>query len=602
LGEGTYGQVWLAREERTNIRVAIKFFSHGTSLQWQLVQAEVKQLALLHADPGIVQLLDVELDASPPYYIMAYAEQGSLARRLERGPLSVAEALEVFGQVAEALAYVHAKGIRHCDLKPGNILLNARRALIADFGQAHLSSDATPALGTFFYMAPEQADLAQQIPDTRWDVYGLGAVFFAMVTGHPPHEDLRLRDELARTEVLTHRLERYRNWVASAPRPRAHRQVPGMDRPLIDLIDRCLEADPARRLHDAGAVLAALRRRERQRRQRPLLVFGLVAQVLLFVLMAGIGFWAVHASITRSEEALTRQLLRSDQFSASLVARALEKDLGPRKKEVERYAAKPAVLEALKAGDEDKLAALLGALQDWVVVNARGEPLAGCLEGKSPRGPGLPKDYRWRDWFSGQGDQPEKEGHPFPPIVQTHISQPFMGKVNDKLMIGISTPVRDPAKKQEIVGVLYTRILLRDIHSWLDRVETKGGFAVLVDRRGYCLRHERESQIRPAAGQDPPRWDCPIFREAVRQEGSTDSYVDPVDGRTYLAGYAPLPELGWGALVQQERGPALAPTAELRRQMFLLGAVLLVGVCVVVSGLWVWLLWVLRRRDRLVQG
>src|SRR5262249_14304225 len=83
LGEGTYGEVWLAREAATGVRVAIKFLAHGTSLQWQLLQAEVKQLALLSGDPGIVQLRDVEPHASPPYYVMDYAERGSLARLLE---------------------------------------------------------------------------------------------------------------------------------------------------------------------------------------------------------------------------------------------------------------------------------------------------------------------------------------------------------------------------------------------------------------------------------------------------------------------------------------------------------------------------------------
>src|SRR5439155_11562166 len=137
------------------------------------------------------------------------------------------------------LAYVHAKGVRHCDLKPGNVLLKARkRALIADFGQAHLSSDQSPALGTFFYMAPEQADLSKQIPDTRWDVYGLGAIVYAMLTGQPPREDPRLREELARTEELSHRLLRYREWVRAAPKPQGHRRVPGMDRRLAEVIDR----------------------------------------------------------------------------------------------------------------------------------------------------------------------------------------------------------------------------------------------------------------------------------------------------------------------------------------------------------------------------
>ena len=115
------------------------------------------------------------------------SEGGSLAARLKAGPLPLREALSFFRQIAEALAFVHAKGIRHCDLKPGNVLLNQHgQPLIADFGQAHLSDDAAPALGTFFYMAPEQAEAAPQIPDTRWDVYGLGALFFAMLTGGPP--------------------------------------------------------------------------------------------------------------------------------------------------------------------------------------------------------------------------------------------------------------------------------------------------------------------------------------------------------------------------------------------------------------------------------
>ena len=108
------------------------------------------------------------------------------------------EALTIFRKVVETLAYVHAKGIRHCDLKPGNILMDARgRPRVADFGQAHLSDDASPSLGTFFYMAPEQADLTQQVADMQLDVHGLGALFYAMVTGEPPRKDPKVRDELA---------------------------------------------------------------------------------------------------------------------------------------------------------------------------------------------------------------------------------------------------------------------------------------------------------------------------------------------------------------------------------------------------------------------
>jgi hypothetical protein len=320
LGVGTYGEVWLANDQRTGIRVAVKFLNHGTGVDWQLLQAEVKQLALLHADPGIVQLLNVELDGKPPYYVMAYAEQGSLARRLEEGPLPLAEAIEIFRQLAEALAYVHAKGVRHCDLKPGNILLKARkRVLIADFGQSHLSSEVTPALGTFFYMAPEQANLAHQIPDTRWDVYGLGAIFYAMLTGHPPRDDAKIRARFATIADVGERLAAYRAWVKEAPKPEEHRNVVGMDRRLAEIIDRCLEVNPARRLRDAGAVLAALARRERQQRQRPLLVFGFVAQIVLCIGLGGLGFWGVQAGIDSTEANLLPRLTASDPATAAIV-------------------------------------------------------------------------------------------------------------------------------------------------------------------------------------------------------------------------------------------------------------------------------------------
>ena len=96
---------------------------------------------------------------------MAYAEGGSLAPARGRAGAPGRSRCDFVTDIAAALAFVHAKGIRHCDLKPGNVLLNQHgQPLIADFGQAHLSDDAAPALGTFFYMAPEQADRACKSP------------------------------------------------------------------------------------------------------------------------------------------------------------------------------------------------------------------------------------------------------------------------------------------------------------------------------------------------------------------------------------------------------------------------------------------------------
>jgi eukaryotic-like serine/threonine-protein kinase len=610
LGAGTYGEVWLAEEDRTGIRVAIKFLAHGTGLEWQLVQAEVKQLALLHADPGIVQLLDVELETAPPYYIMAYAEGGSLAGRLEKGPLPLAEALEVFRQLAEALAYVHAKGVRHCDLKPGNVLLNARRrVLIADFGQAHLSTDAAPALGTFFYMAPEQADLGEQIPDTRWDVYGLGAILYAMLTGRPPRESAEARAALARAGNLDERLRCYRDWVRRAPRPEEHRRLPGMDRRLAEIIDRCLEIDPGRRLHDAGAVLAALARRERQRRQRPLLVFGFVAQVLLFLLMGGAAVWAAARGVQRSEQALVQQLLESDRAAASLVASGLEKDLLARRRVLERFAREKELRVATAGRQTERLDGLMGEFNrretaqvlSWIVTDAEGKLLAHKLNLRLPDHVKMPTAFAWRDWFNGRGDYhgPDRDHKEFEPIQETHFSQPFLRKTAPEMAIGISTPIFDPERKDKVVGVLYTPVRLQSVEEWLDRVNIKDGFAVLVDKRGYCLRHREKGRIMPAGDGDPPTWDSWVFRAALDAEDSTPAHTDPVDGRVYLASYAPLPRVGWGALVQHERAAALRPIEDLKRQLILVGVALLVGVPLLLTGLWSCLIWTLRRKERI---
>src|SRR5262249_36800483 len=287
----------------------------GSPDQLQQLQSEVSQLAQLDSVQGIVALKEANLNAERPYYVMSYAERGSLAERLEKQKqLPLAEALSIFRQVAEALAYAHARATRHCDLKPGNILLDALgRPLIADFGQAHLSMHPTDrALGTFFYMAPEQADTRPQVPDTRWDVYGLGALFSAMLTGQPPRADAEVHRQLRSTASLSHRLDRYREWIQRAPAPTAHRQHRGMDNELATILDRCLATDPAQRLRDAGTVLEALKRRKQHRRQRPILVFGLLAPLLLLLASVGPIVWAGAASIDQSQSALTEQLQNSD--------------------------------------------------------------------------------------------------------------------------------------------------------------------------------------------------------------------------------------------------------------------------------------------------
>src|SRR5262249_26217845 len=145
--------------------------------------------------------------------------------------------------------------------------------------------------------------------------------------------------------------------------------------------------------------------------------------------------------------------------------------------------------------------------------------------------PGLKTDgsFAWRDWFNGQGDQLNSVGKVFPPIERTHFSQPFLSRGDKEMVIGLSTPIFAPPEVNQdnlammaavvglrgaplggswlaaavlyprgadkVVGVLYTPVALRDIHSWLDKVNINNGFAVLIDSRGHCLRHQEEKRI-----------------------------------------------------------------------------------------------------------
>ena len=179
LGSGAFGEVWIGTDKKTARRVAIKFFMHRSGLDWTQLAREVEKLVLLSTDRYVVQLLDVGWESDPPYYVMEYIENGSLEDLLhEQGQLNVRDADELFREIAIGLMHAHGKGVLHCDLKPANILLDLdNKPRLADFGQSRLSHEQSPALGTLFYMAPEQADDASSNRvGAPADVYSWGAI------------------------------------------------------------------------------------------------------------------------------------------------------------------------------------------------------------------------------------------------------------------------------------------------------------------------------------------------------------------------------------------------------------------------------------------
>lgn len=323
IGSGAYGEVWSAIDLKTGRRVAVKFYTRRSNADVQLLAQEVQKLVVLSNDSYVVGLLDVGWDADVPYYVMDYIESGSLEDRLKNGnAMPTSEAIELFQEIATGMMLLHGKGILHCDLKPGNVLLDQNgKPRVADFGQSRLRTEETPALGTLFYMAPEQADMAA-IPDAGWDVYGLGALLYSMLTGKPPYYSPELARTIESSEDIGERLARYRKTLLTAPRPMEHRRIPGVDRGLAEIIDKCIAADPKRRYNNIQSVLLALRERELVRARRPLMLLGLIAPVLLMAVVSLFGWWAFGNAMEDTREAVKEKSIDSNVFAAKLAARS----------------------------------------------------------------------------------------------------------------------------------------------------------------------------------------------------------------------------------------------------------------------------------------
>ncbi|NLY02580.1 MAG: serine/threonine protein kinase [Rhodopirellula sp.] len=561
LGVGAYGEVWVAIERNTGRRVAIKFYSHRGGLDWSLLSREVEKLAFLFADRYVVQLLGVGWDADPPYYIMEYLPLGSLAERLQDGPLPVHEAVDVFRDVAMGLLHAHGKGVLHCDLKPANILLDQdRKPRLADFGQSRLSHEQVPALGTLFYMAPEQADLSAA-PDARWDVYALGAVLYSMLTGNPPHRSEEAVMQLEQARDLQRRLSIYRRMIRKSPTPTAHRQAPRVDRPLAEIIERCLAADPERRYPNIQAVLAALDARAAQRARRPMMVLGAVLPALL---LAVISFFAIRGSgaiIQQSEKELTERALESNLFAAQYVARFAANELERRYEAVEQVAGSGRLHQAIhEALDDPEMKQLLVRLSDpgaseadleplrqrfrqhparqtfqqqfealipeeirppvdgggeevasWFFVDANGVSTARLSTDPARQLSTVGKNYAWRSFFhGGQSDRPPS----WRPAGDDHVrrtgpSAVFPSQANSRWIAAISTPVYDSERNDAFLGVVALTVKVGNFVDFERR--NRKQFAVLVDWRdgpnkGIILQHPLFEEMENATGRVPDRF------------------------------------------------------------------------------------------------
>src|SRR6266480_2257824 len=195
IGRGGQGVVYRAHQKSLNRTVALKVIGLGhwaTEAHLKRFRREAEAAASLE-HPCIVPIYEVGERDGSCYFSMKFIEGGQLDEVVRSEPITIRRAVELIAKVARIVHYAHEHHILHRDIKPGNILLDAKgEPHLTDFGLARLvETESTvtrtlEVLGTPGYMAPEQAlgNNAQLTAAT--DVYGLGAVFYQLLTGHPP--------------------------------------------------------------------------------------------------------------------------------------------------------------------------------------------------------------------------------------------------------------------------------------------------------------------------------------------------------------------------------------------------------------------------------
>lgn len=329
IGSGGFATVWLAYDEQLDSPVAVKVLAENWTEDHQVRQRFLEEGRYLRRveSPHVVQVFDAgELDDGRPYLVMTYADQGTLADRLEVDGLSAGQALEVVRQVGAGLTALHKRDILHRDVKPANVLFRtvdgSMRAMVADLGLGKaldVSSRLTMIAGTPSFVAPEQAQ-AESL-DARADQYSLGALSYLLLSGRAPYSHATLSaaaspspplplsteerpyddevDAVVRRALALDRedrwpdVETYVDALAAALGPAAG--DPGTSEPWLpldpDLTQPGARPDPATALPTVPPLVTDVRRR-----RRPLRVLAGVLGGLVVLAGAGVGGYAWQQS------------------------------------------------------------------------------------------------------------------------------------------------------------------------------------------------------------------------------------------------------------------------------------------------------------------
>ena len=269
LGRGGMGEVYEGRDERLGRRVALKFLPNRYASDPDALGRFARETQAVSSlnHPNICIIHDVGDYEGRPFFVMELLEGRSLKDRIEAGPMAVDEVIAAGGQIADALAAAHGRGIVHRDIKPANLFITDHgEAKVLDFGLAKLTGERTAApivsgsspgpasdrddtlttpgttMGTIAYMSPEQA--RGDVVDARTDIFSFGVVLYEMATGARPFRGGNA------AEVL-------KTITTEAPPPPAVLR-PAIPPALGRVILKALEKDPAQRTQSAAEIRTAL--------------------------------------------------------------------------------------------------------------------------------------------------------------------------------------------------------------------------------------------------------------------------------------------------------------------------------------------------------
>ena len=255
LGKGGMGVVYEARHRRLNRVVALKMMRDGSLPDdSELIRFRNEAEAVARLDhPHIVPIYEVGEAGGKPYLSMKLVRGESLAELVPKMTADYRSSAVVVGKAAAAVQHAHERGILHRDLKPANVLVDERgEPHVTDFGLARRidkESDLTQSgaiMGTPGYVAPEQAEGRREAVTTSADVYGLGAILYALLTGRAPFVG----------DSVYEIIRKVREWQPDPP----SRLNPSVPRDLEIICLKCLEKDPRRRYPSAAALAEDLDR------------------------------------------------------------------------------------------------------------------------------------------------------------------------------------------------------------------------------------------------------------------------------------------------------------------------------------------------------